>query len=299
MAFLEMGRLVRLVSIGFSQRSLGEVVALARREASWGCDLILLPETWRGNTTESLKGESITAMAEVCQEFGIYIVCPIWRGDSEGRRWNSAVVLGRQGEVVGVYDKVYPYWAEFDLQPPCTPGSDIPVFETDFGRLGIAICFDVNFPEIWQILADKGAELVVWPSAYSAGTSLQAHALNYHYYIVTATHSCDCLAYDITGKELHSESKRPVNVSRLTVDLDRGLYHQNFNLDKLEKLLAEQGSAVELELSLEKEQWFVLRTKQAGVSARELAKRYGLEELRDYLARSRREINKRRNDALK
>jgi hypothetical protein len=65
-----------------------------------------------------------------------------------------------------------------------------------------SICFDVNFPEVWKSLADRGAELVVWPSAYSAGTSLQAHALNNHYYIVTATADRDCQVYDITGERI-------------------------------------------------------------------------------------------------
>ena len=86
-------------------------------------------------------------------------------------------------------------------------------------RAGVFICFDVNFPEVWQKLADAGAELVVWPSAYSAGTSLQAHAINHHLYIVTSTWLADCIVYDITGQEIHYQKGDGFNVSRITLDL--------------------------------------------------------------------------------
>ena len=64
-----------------------------------------------------------------------------------------------------------------------------------------------------------------------------AHAINHHYYIVTATLLSDCLVYDITGRLLRDERSKGVNVSRITLDLDRGIYHQNFNIDKRDRLL--------------------------------------------------------------
>jgi hypothetical protein len=213
----------------------------------------------------------------------------------EGEKcWNSAILLDRQGKMAGVYNKVYPYWSEFDQKPPAAVGEEAPVFDTDFGKLGFAICFDANFPEVWQRLADQGAELVVWPSAYSAGMSLQAHAINHHYYIVSATHRGDCLVYDISGERMLYERQEPLNVTRVTLDLDRGIYHQNFNMEGRKKLLAEHPEEVFEEKWLDLEQWFVLRAKKPGASARALAKQYGLEELRDYIRRSRREIDRMR-----
>ena len=214
------------------------------------------------------------------------------------RRLNTAVLLDRQGHIACAYDKVYPYWSEYDVDPPVQPGSDVPVVETDFGRIGIAICFDVNFPEIWKRLADQGAELVVWPSTYSAGTSLMAHALNHHYYIVTSTLQRDCLVFDITGRMIHDQCDKDINISRVTLDLDRGIYHQNFNIGPRDRLLREHGDDVEQELWLDREQWFVLRARRPGVSARKLAREYGLEELRDYISRSRRQIDARRARGL-
>ncbi len=135
---------------------------------------------------------------------------------------------------------------------------------------------------------------MIWPSAYSAGTTLQAHALIHHYYIVTATQTRDCIVYDVTGQEIWYERSDDVNISCVTLDLDRGIYHENFNMDKLDRLLGEHGEDVEMEQHLQREQWIVLRARRPGVSARALAREYGLEELRDYITRSRREIDRLR-----
>ena len=294
----KIGRPVRVVSLSFHDKSVAEIAEVVDREGAKGVDLIILPETWCGQqeSPQSLGGPIVTTMAALAKRHGTYLVCPIDRRDGK-RRLNTAVLIDRGGRISGVYDKVYPYWSEFELKPPVEPGHEARVFQTDFGKLGLALCFDVNFPEVWQRLADQGAELVVWPSAYSAGTSLQAHALNHHFYIVTSTLTRDCLVYDITGEELLYEKSDDLNVSRITLDLDRGIYHSNFNIEKRDKLLKEQGQGLKQVKWLDREQWFVLQATEPDMSARALAKQYGLEELRDYLSRSRREIDQRRGRA--
>ena len=255
-----------------------------------------VPETCRGqkeNTQEALDGPTLNAMSVLAKKHNTYILCPIDR-HSGTSRLNTAVLLDRNGKVACLYNKVFPYWAEFDLHPPVDVGEDAPVYTADFGKVGLAICFDVNFPEVWKRLADQGAELVLWPSAYSAGTSLQAHAINHHYYIVSTTLTRDCLVYDITGEKMHYSRSKHVNVATVSLDLDRGLYHENFNIAGRDRLLKEHVADIEQEKWLELEQWFVLKARRPGVSARRLAKEYGLEELRHYLDRSRRSIDERR-----
>ena len=289
------GRPARIVSICFRDgtKSLQEIAAIVDREGAKGCDLIVLPESWTGHTPEPLDGPAVTTLRALAHKHHTYLVCPIDRVEGK-RRLNSAILLERDGRIACVYDKVYPYWSEFDYPTPTSVGRDAPVYAADFGRLGMAICFDVNFPEVWERLAEQGAELVLWPSAYSAGSSLQAHAINHHYYIVTATATRHCLAYDITGEKLLSERGSDLHISRLTLDLDRGIYHQNFNMEKRDRLLRERADDVAQEKWLDDEQWFVLKARRHGFSARALARQYGLEELRDYLRRSRREIDRMR-----
>jgi predicted amidohydrolase len=296
----KIGRPVRIVSLSFQNKPLEAIAPLVDTEGRRGADLIALPEMWQGTTEapERLDGRAVRAMADLARRHRTYVVCPIYR-EAEGRRLNTAVLIDREGRVARSYDKAYPYWSEFDhVQPPTAPGAEVMVHAADFGRVGMAICFDVNFPEVWQMLADQGAELVVWPSAYSAGSSLQAHAVNHHYAVVSSTWTRDCLVYDITGEKIHDQATPDLNVSRITLDLDRGIYHENFNIDKRNRLLKERPGDVLQKQYLPREQWFVLKSKRPGVSARALAKEYGLEELRDYKTRSRKAIDKMRGRGL-
>ena len=203
----KIGRPVRITSISFNDRSLEEIAGIVDSEGAKGTDIIALPETWRGPQLETIHGETIRTMSCLAKKHNTYIVCPIFR-DVDGKRYNSAILLDRSGNPICIYDKVYPYHEEFKLDPPVEVGTEVPVIDTDFGRIGMVICFDVNFPEVWKRLADQGAELVIWVSAYSAGTSLLAHALNHNYYIVSSTLAGDCIVYDINGRELLNEKAR-------------------------------------------------------------------------------------------
>jgi len=106
----------------------------------------------------------------------------------------------------------------------------------------------------------------------------------------------DCRVYDMDGAELvHELNNRGdnTNVARVTLDMDRCIFHQDLNRPaKLAKLLKEHGEDVVEDKWLPMEGWFVLKAKRPGVSARELARQYGLEELRHYINRSRCEIDK-------
>ena len=297
----KIGRPVRAVSIGFKpELSLERIAALVDSEGARGADIIALPETCRGQndrSAEALDGPTVSTLARLAAKHRTYIVSPIDRKDGE-RRLNSAVLLDRHGQVACIYDKIYPFFEEFAKHPGVHPGEAVTVFPADFGRVGLAICFDVNWAPLWQRLSDFGAELVIWPSAYSAGRSLQARAIDFNYYLMSATWTPDCLIYDIDGEQLvyaHSNMPDEANVTRYTFDLDRCLFHQDINLPtRLANLLKDHGEDVEREKWLPMEGWFILRAKRPGVSARALARHYGLEERRPYINRSRSEVDKLR-----
>ncbi len=289
-------RVVHITSLSFRDKSKEEIIPLVEQEASKGCDLIVLPECWTGETPETVEEGTTAQLQKIAEKWHVYIVNAVALSSAQHPRTNSSILIDRNGKIQGIYSKMYPFWNEFDQTPPVFIGEDAPVFETDFGRLGMAICFDANFNEVWERLSDNQADIVVWSSAYSAGTSLQAHAINYNYAIVSSTWVGDCVAYDINGEEIFyqkAENEQDVLISHVEIDTNRAIFHENFNwYEKKDKLLAEHPD-VTLEQYKWREQWFVLKGSSE-TQIKELAKQYQMEELPAYKRRSRDEINKMR-----
>ena len=276
---------VRVVSFCFQQgkQSLDAMGKLIDAEGAKGVDLVCLPEEWSGRDPEPMDGPTVTAMAKLAQQYHTYIVCPL-QTKRGAFNYNTSVLIDRNGKVAGFYDKAFPYWSEFDGPNPAHPSQgDASVFDTDFGRVGMAICFDAKFPEVFQRLRHQGADLVVWSSAYSGYTELQSYATLYHYYIISSTWAGDCLAYDLTGHNLLDQNDhKGLTIAHINLDMDRQIYHYNFNQAKLKKLLADHGNDVAVDADLPREEWFVLKAKRPDVSARQLGQQYGLETLPDY-----------------
>jgi len=135
------------------------------RAGEKGADLALLPETFNGpvvQAAEPLDGPSCQLMAERARQWHMYVSGSFYeqRGDLI---LNTAPLFDHQGRLVGTYSKNQLYDPEED--EGATPGVGFPVFQTDFGKVGIIICYDSWFPETMRLLAYKGAELVLFPNA--------------------------------------------------------------------------------------------------------------------------------------
>lgn len=131
-------------------------------------DLVLLSETFttRGvnrplsETAETIPGPLTKMLSEKARKYSTYVVTSLFEND-QGRYHNTAVLIDRQGRIAGRYRKVHLPMNEADLG--VVPGSEYPVFDTDFGRIGIVICWDNWFVEPARALRLKGAEILLWP----------------------------------------------------------------------------------------------------------------------------------------
>jgi len=134
-----------------------------------GCTIICLPEGWptcntglgmQKTESNTLEGNASVMMAEKAKEYGMYIVSGLysWKGDTLK---NVAVLYGRTGKIEGIYEKVQ--LPDSETEAGAVPGNTFPVFTTDFGKIGILICWDSFFPEVARILAVKGAEILFCP----------------------------------------------------------------------------------------------------------------------------------------
>ncbi|HOX73087.1 MAG TPA: carbon-nitrogen hydrolase family protein [Bacteroidales bacterium] len=145
---------------------MSEMIDKAGKE---GCTIICLPEGWptcntglgmQKTESNTLEGSASAMMSEKAKEYGMYIVSGLysWKGDTLK---NVAVLYGRTGKIEGIYEKVQ--LPDSETEAGAVPGNTFPVFTTDFGRIGILICWDSAFPEISRILAINGAEILFCP----------------------------------------------------------------------------------------------------------------------------------------
>jgi predicted amidohydrolase len=106
----------------------------------------------------------INQFGKIARKYGMYIIAPVFTAFDKTYR-NMAIILDRDGEYIGDYKKVH--CTEQERTLGFVPGDDWPVFDLDFGVIGIEICHDNSFPESARILSLKGAEIIFWPHLMS------------------------------------------------------------------------------------------------------------------------------------
>jgi predicted amidohydrolase len=200
---------VQINSSPSKAENLERMEPLVARAAATGADLVLLPEKWNGlgsheillDVAEALDGgETVEAMSRWSRTHGVTLVGGSIAERREGRDKlsNTCVVLDPDGEVAAVYRKIHMFdvevggvvYRESEIEEP----GDGPVScEVEGWRLGLTVCYDLRFPELYRILAVEGAELVTVPAAFTLFTGkdhwellLRARAVENQCYVVAA-----------------------------------------------------------------------------------------------------------------
>ena len=153
---------------------------LLREAAQAGADIICLPEYLNcmacGADEASARAgqparDLLEAAAACAREFNCHVIVPTVI-DTDAGRFNRGHVIDRKGELAGHFDKVHLTHVERD-EWGVTAGDEWPVFDCDFGKIGIMICYDGCFPEPARILALRGAEIIFWPSLQRSFTETE------------------------------------------------------------------------------------------------------------------------------
>ncbi len=260
-------------------------------------DMIVLPEAFTSvgvpgpasTSAEPVPGPTTDAFAAVAKRARTYVLCPIHTKHGD-RIHNSVVVIGRDGSIVGMYHKHCPVTTSHDytvLEEGITPGTELPVFDLDFGRIGIQICFDIGFPENWQTLAAKGARLIVWSSAYDGGFPLQVYAYLHHVWVVTSTRSPRSRIVDPCG-EIVAEAVPPARYVTRAVNLDTVVSHLDWNQSIPAKIKAKYGDKVDVRQWVPGSSHFVVEPLDPTIRTEDLQREFGFESTALYHERHRR-----------
>jgi predicted amidohydrolase len=239
----------------------------------------------------------VAEVGKIAREFDTAIVAPFIER-FEGRVYNSVPIVNRRGEFVLVYRKNYPTIHE--LERGITPGTEVPVAECDGVRVGAAVCFDANFDNIAAQLEARRARLVFWPSMYWGGEFLQHWAMRYGF-AMAAAYSLESSIIDMNGQYLAQQGQDTFQVRRgnlppwalADIQINRELYHLDYNQNHITAIREKYAPEVEFEVH-EPEGIFLMASHRADLPVEAIASEFGLETMREYLARS----VKMRNEAL-
>jgi predicted amidohydrolase len=196
------------------QENLDQFAGLVAEAARRRADIVCLPEgiTVVGNgksyleAAEPIPGPSTRFLGELARNHRLYLVAGLY--EREGKAiYNTSVLIGRDGTLAGKYRKVC--LPREEIEGGITPGHEYPVFDTDFGRVGMMICWDVHFPEVARALAVRGAEVILMPIWGGNETLARARAIENQLYLVASGYDFKTAIFDKTGHPLAETTEDP------------------------------------------------------------------------------------------
>jgi predicted amidohydrolase len=201
------------------ERNLRVAEELIRHAARSNAQLIGLPEnfSWMGaekdkaQFVEDLEGGVLARMASLARELQIYLLAGsiMERGAPDGRAYNTSVLFGPEGKRVAVYRKIHlfdvaiPDGATYHESKTIAPGSDPVVAETPLARVGMTVCYDLRFPELYRRLSALGAEVLTVPAAFTLHTGKD------HWEVLLRARAIENLGYVLAPAQFgrHSEKR--------------------------------------------------------------------------------------------
>lgn len=240
------------------EKNISNAVELIEKVSKEGADIAVLPEMFccpYDNSyfklfSEKQGGMAYKTMSNVAKEFGIYVVAGTIPEMENDKVYNTAYVFDKNGELIAKHRKMHlfdidieggQYFKESDT---FTPGRDVTVFETEFCKMGLAICYDIRFPELSRLMAAEGAEVIIYPAAFNMTTgpahwelSFRARALDNQIYTIGVAPARDMEAsYHSYGNSIVASPWGNV-LNRM--DENSGYIIQEIDLDYVKKVREE------------------------------------------------------------
>ena len=239
------------------EETMNKAEAMLRDAAASGADIAVLPEMfscpYNGKYFHAFaaKGheDSCRRMAEWARKYHLLLVGGSVPESADGLLYNTGFVYDPDGNLLARHRKVHLFDVDlpgmrFHESHTFTPGSEVTVFDTDFGRMGVAICFDVRFPELFRAMARRGAELICLPAQFNMTTgpahwesTLRTRAVDNEVFFVAASAArYEGFSYECWG---HSMIIDPYGTALASADETEQTLLAEINLNRIAEVRAQ------------------------------------------------------------
>ncbi len=211
---------VQMTSGADRARNLDTALRLVGEAADLGAKLVALPENFaymgpeegRLAGAETVEGPTIAAVREIARRRGVFVLAGsiAEKVDAPKKTANTSVLVADDGAIVAVYRKIHlfdvniPDGARYAESEVVVPGDKAVVAPTPLGRIGMTVCYDLRFPELFRKLAELGAEVITIPSAFTLFTGKD------HWEVLVRARAIENLAYVIAPAQVgrHSPTRQ-------------------------------------------------------------------------------------------
>lgn len=237
---------------------------------------------------ENVPGPVTGIIAEFARKHNCYVVCPVFT-KNDGHFYNSSLLIDRKGNIAGVYHKIHP--TKTEVLPNVaykgggiTPGAfDQPVFETDFGKVGMQICYDANWVDGWENCKKKGAEIILFPSAFPGGRILNHYAQRFGCYIVSSTGQ-DARIIDMSGNDIDSSSTF-VRYSWAKINLEKVNTDTWPTNEKIPEIFRKYGSKLDIKVR-DNTSIITIASLDPDIKVRDIVEEFGLQTVEENIRSS-------------
>ena len=248
-------------------------------------DVICLPESFYIANTKAdgvfTIEQRIAKSEEVLKQFSdfskknnCYTICSVDTPAVKGMFYNSAVVIDRQGKRIGAYHKIHP--TEGEIKDGTMPGPLFqPVIQTDFGKIGVQICFDTLWDDGWEMYQKQGAEIIFVPSAFPGGQMINARAWRHKCVVVSSTRKGISKICDITGEELSNTGFWTSQLCWAPVNFEKAFLHLWPFVKHFPEIQKKYGRKVDIKIFHE-EEWAVIESLSPKVFVKDILKEFNL-----------------------
>src|SRR5579859_3213198 len=249
------------------QENLEKAEQFIRQAIAQEADLIVFPEDFIAGPLEEhveladFDSQYVRHFQQLAAQYGIDIVPgSIIEGDENGL-YNTTYYIDRQGDILGCFRKVNLWLPERSY---ITPGTSTSVFETRFGKVGLIICWDLMFPEIFRAMVSEGVEMVICPSYWCLEDAGKGQKLNQYSEVMLVNALCLARAFEnevvlvyanAAGKHVFEQGTSTlVGQSQITVPFMGPL---DIAMDNVETMLVEE---VDLDVLVVAEEAYEIRS---------------------------------------
>jgi len=259
-----------------------QIFGILKESEIYKPDFVCLPELFPFSNVEkqttpdervAISDKVLLRFSDYSKKNNCYTICPV-NTRRDGRIFNSAVVFDRNGLKIGSYEKMHLTDYEIKDGYSCGPLFQ-PVISTEFGPIGIQICFDIEWDDGWTMLRKQGAKIIFWPSAFSGGKCVSTKAWEHKCIVAAATGKNTARLCDISGEVIAQTGIWNSNLYCTSLNMEKAFLHTWPAVLRFGEIQKKYGRKIRI-TNFHEEEWSVIESLSPEVNVMDVLKEYEL-----------------------